>query len=95
MQREKKIEAADFAGIYKDIAEVIGVDATLLLHEYLKGQQITFPKKLYSKEYIIKQIAEPEKGGSNIKAIASKYGYTERRLRQLLKENSKLKIREV
>ena len=95
MQREELIKASDLAGIYKDIAEIIGVEATLLLHEYLQGQQITFPKKLYSKEYITKQVSGLKKGEGNIKTMASKYGYTERRLRQILKESNELKIREV
>lgn len=47
-----KIIPSDLAGIYKDIAEVIGIEATMLLHKEFQGQQITFPKKVYSKAYI-------------------------------------------
>lgn len=75
----------DFAGVYKEIAEVIGVDATILLHNNFKGQQINLPKKLYTKEYVISQVgsnSSPDK----IKATAREYGYTERRLRQMIKE---------
>ncbi len=87
MQNDENVKATDLVGIYKDIANVIGVDATLLLHGYLKGQQITFPKKLYSKDYIIKQVKK--RGKRNIKAVATQYGYTERRLQQIVKENDK------
>ena len=48
-----------------------------------KRQQITLPKKLFTKEYILRQVQDEE----NIKKAAVQYGYTERRLRQMLNEN--------
>lgn len=85
MFKKRSITPEDFAGVYKDIAEVIGVEATTILHENFKGQQINLPKKLYTKEYVVNQV---EDGNSPdlIKKIARDYGYTERRLRQLMKE---------
>ena len=82
---DNNIKPSDLAGIYKEIAEVIGLEATFLLHKEFQGQQITFPKKIYSKAFILQkiQIEKP----MNIKAIASKYGYTDRSLRQMIKEN--------
>ncbi|MGF7145365.1 hypothetical protein HNQ56_003806 [Anaerotaenia torta] len=81
-----KLKPSDLAGIYKDIAEIIGLEATLRLHKDFQGQQITLPKKLYTKSYILQQTLQNGKQ-MNIKAIAKKYGYTERRLRQMIKEN--------
>lgn len=80
--------ATDFAGIYKEIAEVIGIEATITLHDNFQGQQITLPKKLFAKDFILRQVKE---GGNsiNIKEVAFRYGYTERRLRQILKEDFK------
>lgn len=83
---EIELKPSDLAGIYKDIAEVIGVDATLLLHKYFQGQQITLPKKLYAKKYVIGQV-ESYAGTTNIKVMASKLGYTERHLRQMIKDD--------
>ena len=77
--------ASDFSGIYREIAEVIGVEATLLLHQHFKGQQITLPQKLFTRDYIVRQIENTQER-SNLKMIASEFGYTERRLRQILKE---------
>ena len=54
--------ASDFSGIYREIAEIIGVEATLLWHQHFTQER------------------------SNLKMIASEFGYTERRLRQILKE---------
>lgn len=86
MQEHDSVKPKDFVGVYKEIAEVIGVDATMSLHNVFQGQQITLPKKLYTHEYIISQVKQAG-GTMNVKATASKYGYTERRLRQIIKEN--------
>lgn len=85
MNEDKKLQPSDLAGIYKEIAEVIGVESTMMLHTYFQGQQITFPKKLYTRAYIVSQI-DCNEIGKNIKAVAKRYGYTERRIRQLFKE---------
>ncbi len=77
--------SSDFSGIYREIAEVIGIETTLLLHQHFKGQQITLPQKLFTRDYIVRQI-ENTQDHSNIKMVASEFGYTERRLRQILKE---------
>lgn len=82
---EKNIKPSDLAGIYKDIAELIGIEKTLLLHKEFQGQQITFPKKVFSKAYILNKIQDDKP--VDFKSIASEYGYTERRLRQIIKES--------
>lgn len=87
MSKKQDIEPADFTSVYKDIAEVIGVDATIALHKCFQGQQITLPKKLYTQKYIIEQVNQEEDTAS-IKSIASQFGYTERRLRQIIKEQN-------
>ena len=90
---EDSMKPTDLSGIYKDIAEVIGVEATMLLHKNFQGQQITFPKKLYTKSYILQQIRRGDRP-VNIKVIAMKYGYTERRIRQIIKESGTTSIQE-
>ena len=77
------INASDLSGIYQDIAEVIGIEATLKLYENFKGLQITFPKKLYSTGYVRKQLTCSE---VDIKQLSKRLGYTERRLRQIKKQ---------
>ena len=83
MANTQEIVATDLVGIYKEIAELIGVEATVILHKNFRGQQITLPKKLFTKEYILRQVQDEE----NVKKAAVQYGYTERRLRQMLNEN--------
>ena len=52
MSDKQIFTATDFAGIYKEIAEVIGIEATITLHDNFQGQQITLPKKLFAKDFI-------------------------------------------
>ena len=77
MIKESEIKANDLSGIYKEIADIIGIEKTILLHDNFQGQQVTFPKKLYTKEYIIRKLKENEEN-ENMRTIAFKYGYTER-----------------
>ena len=83
MQQRGNVTTEDFVGVYKEIAEVIGVDATIALHNVFQGQQVTLPKKLYTHEYILSQVGD----NTNVKDTASRFGYTERRLRQIIKNN--------
>ena len=81
------LKPQDLAGDYADIAEIIGVENTKLLYKHYKGQQITFPQRFFSKKYVALQTKrELKKGDCTLPQIAVQYEYTERRLRQLLKE---------
>lgn len=86
MKAESEITPVDLTGVYKEIAEVVGVPVALAMHSIYQGQQITFPKKLYTQSYILQQVERSE-NATNIRSIAVKYGYTERRLRQIIKES--------
>lgn len=86
MPDKQTITINSLNGIYKDIAEIIGIEKTILLHDNFQGQQISFPKKLYTKEYIIQQAKNED--NENLKTMAFKYGYTERHLRRILKETT-------
>ncbi len=72
-------------GVYKKIADLTGVDNAKLIFKEYRGQQITFPVEFYSKEYIYRQIIA-EYDGSNLKQLATKYGYSERTVRRILKD---------
>ena len=80
-----EVEKEYINGIYKKFADLIGVDGAKLIFKEYRGQQITFPVEFYSKQYIYAQIIE-EYDGTNLKQLASKYGYSERTVRRILKE---------
>lgn len=70
--------------VYKDIADKIGIENTLEIYRMFRGNQISFPGRLFSKEYIYKAI-NSEYNGENIKQLAQKYKYSERSIRRILK----------
>ena len=57
-------------GAYSELADLLGIEAVLKIHSAYRGQQITFPVQLFSKEFIKKQIVE-EYNGYNIKQLAT------------------------
>ncbi|MCM1061220.1 MAG: Mor transcription activator family protein [Eubacterium sp.] len=81
-----KIKGEYLSGIYSEIATLLGIDAALKLHANYKGQQVFFPMELFSKDFIKSQIIE-EYNGYNVKQLATKYGYTEKWVRKILKEH--------
>ena len=81
-------QANDLNGIYREIANLLGCEAASVLHSAFRGQQVTFPVEYFSKSFIVERI-RAEYDGTNLKKLATKYGYTEKWLRQILqtKEN--------
>ena len=77
----------DFADVYMEIANAAGEEAAITIHKLFKGQQILFPQKLYKKEYIYSYIKQ-NYNGQNIRELSQKFGYSDRRIRQII--NSKL-----
>ena len=85
---QRKVEKEYINGTYKKIADLIGIDNAKLVFKEYRGQQITFPVEFYSKQYIYAQIIE-EYDGTNVKQLATKYGYSERTIRRVLKDKFK------
>ena len=73
-------------GAYNDFADLLGIDAVLKIHAAYRGQQITFPVELFSKEFIALQIVN-EYDGYNVKQLATKFGYSEKWIRKILKDH--------
>ena len=80
------MQPEDFADIYTEIANAMGPDVAVTIHKLFKGQQILFPQRLYKKEYVYAYIKK-NYDGSNVRELAKKFDYSERRVRQIL--NSK------
>ena len=73
--------------VYKEVSEKLGMDTAMEIYQMFKGQQISFPMRLYNPKYIRKIIVQ-EYDGSNIKALAVRYGYSEKTVRRIIKETS-------
>lgn len=81
----KNIEIEHLNGIYCDLADLLGTDAVLKIYEMYRGQQMTLPVQLFNKEYILCRITG-EFNGYNIKQLATKFGYSEKWVRKILKD---------
>jgi len=83
---KNNIKAEHFNGIYADLADLLGFEVVLKIHNEFRGQQINVPVRLFSKEFVVSQIME-NNDGSNMKSLATRYGYSEKWVRQILKEH--------
>ena len=70
--------------VYRDIADEIGLENTLAIFKLFHGTQISFPNRLFSKEYIHNAIIK-EYDGNNVPQLAQKYNYSERSIWRILK----------
>lgn len=82
----KDIKPEQLQPVYNDLCNIVGLNSMLLIYSSYKGQQISFPQKLFSKEYIAAQILS-EYDGSNIKSLAKKYGFSERWIRKIINDS--------
>lgn len=81
---KKEIEL--YNDIYKEISEIVGLDNTLKIYLRFKGQQITFPVRLYN-SHMIQQSVIKEYDGTNIAELAQKYDYSEKTIRRMIKDS--------
>lgn len=81
-----KKETELYNSVYKEISEIIGLDATLKLYLRFKGQQVSFPVRLYS-PHMIQQKVIKEYDGTNIAELAQKYDYSEKTIRRMIKDS--------
>lgn len=86
MDKLSNVTSADLAGIYKEVAETVGIDNAYEIYLHFKGMQMMFPLKFYSNEYIAQQITEEHERGKNVRDLVREYGLSESRVRQILRK---------
>ncbi len=79
-------EADLFNDAYKEIANILGLDAAIRIYQMYKGQQITFPIHLFNAKRIQRSVIK-EFDGTNIRDLAKKYGYSEKTVRRMIKDS--------
>jgi len=89
MENNKRISSNGFLPVYKEIADIIGPEDTYAIYRSLRGQQLTFPKRLYTIDFIIEQV-KLANSDNDIRKLAMEYDYTERYLKQLLKDKKRV-----
>ena len=71
--------------IYREMADLLGNAAALKIWNRYSGLTISFPRQLYSKEYVRRYVEENE-GVLKPAEMARKVGLTERRIRQIIRD---------
>ena len=71
--------------VYREIADEIGIENTMVIFNLFRGTQISFPSRLFSKEFIHNAIIT-EYNGKNISQLAQKYNYSERSIWRIIKK---------
>ena len=66
-------EIRKYSQIYSELCDLIGEENMSLVYENFKGQQVSFPERLYTKEYTMQQIRE-RYDGQNGKELAREFG---------------------
>ena len=72
--------------IYKELVDLIGYDNTMILYTHFKGQQITFPIKLFNPDCVCEMIKQ-QYDGTNAKKLARNFGYLERWIKEMVKRD--------
>lgn len=85
-----EIESEYLNGVYNEIANTLGIEVAINLYSTYRGQQITFPVNFFTTEFIASRIIS-EYNGSNVRQLATKYGYSEKWIRKIIKENKIIK----
>lgn len=83
--KPEEIECYYLNSTYNEIANLLGIEAAMVLHSTYRGQQITFPVNFFNNEFIAELITR-EYDGHNIKQLATKYGYSEKWIRKIIKD---------
>lgn len=83
---KNKEEYKKYISVYGEIAQVLTNPKDVeRVYELLKGQTVSFPQKLYSKDYM-KEYIRKNYGNETAREIASILGISDRRVRQIAKE---------
>ena len=72
--------------VYKEIGEKLGPEVALEIYQMFKGQQICFPVRFFNPARIHQVIIE-EYDGTNVRALATKYDYSEKTIRRIVRKN--------
>ena len=72
--------------VYREISEKLGPDVALEIYQMFKGQQICFPVRFFNPARIHQVIIE-EYDGTNVRALATKYDYSEKTIRRIVRKN--------
>lgn len=86
---KNKDDYKKYISVYSEIVQVLTNTKDIeRIYELLKGQTISFPQKLYSKEYM-REYIQTNYGNETAREIASVLGISDRRVRQIASGDKK------
>ncbi len=71
-----------YAGVYRELADILGDAAVNKIWRHFSGMNVTFPQRLFSKEYT-KEFIREHRGDMSASEMARVVGLSERRVRQI------------
>lgn len=74
-----------YAGIYRELAEILGEGAVNKIWKHFSGMNVTFPQRLFSQEYT-RDFIKTHWDDMSASEIARAVGLSERRVRQIASE---------
>ena len=80
----KNVKSQDLPEVYQEMAETIGVEATMGLAMIYAGTSVYFPKLDRALIDRRNQVIRQEFSGDNVRMIARKWGLSARHVRQIL-----------
>ncbi|KRL93776.1 Mor transcription activator family protein [Levilactobacillus hammesii] len=80
-----KVQADLLQDSYAQLYEVVGEELMLKIFELYRGQQISFPMRLYNRHKVAARIVT-EYNGHNMPALTRKYDYSQRWVRQMIQQ---------
>lgn len=69
--------------VYREISEHCGFETAVEIYHLFRGQQISFPVRIFDKETVHARIVK-EYDGTNIRKLAEKYKYSEKTVRRIV-----------
>lgn len=83
----EEIKPEQLQSVYAELCGIVGLENVLQIYSAYKGQQVSFPQRLFSKEYITKQIIKEYNNGKSAAEISKKYSYSTRWVNKIICEN--------
>ena len=80
----KQVRPQDLPEVYQEMAEVIGVEATVQLAQTFTGNSVYFPKLERALLGLRNQVILREFDGANIKQLARRWNLSARHLRHIV-----------
>ncbi|MGP4117921.1 Mor transcription activator family protein [Levilactobacillus zymae] len=85
---DSKVDVTVLHHFYRELDDLIGEEAMLLIYQQYKGMQMTIPTHLYDRELTVKKVLS-EYNGSNQQALARKYGYSQKWVQRVIHQRGK------